>query len=56
MSVTTNQEAWQIYTTAGLNGPTKNSIPRKRAHGGDGTLDRIYQNYSAFVLEAEDWM
>lgn len=56
LSITTNQEAWQIYTTAGLNGPTKASIPRKRAHGGDGSLDKIYENYSAMVIEAEDWI
>lgn len=57
LSVSTNQEAWQIYTTAGLDNPSaKPSIPRKRAHGGDGTLEKVYENYSAMVIEAEDFI
>lgn len=57
LSISTNQEAWQIYTTAGLDTPaTKPQIPRKRAHGGDGTLDKVYENYSAMVIEAEDYI
>lgn len=57
LSISSNQEAWQIYTTAGLVSPdTKPSVPRKRVHGGDGTLDNIYENYSAMVIEAEDYI
>ncbi|CAO1626433.1 unnamed protein product [Sympodiomycopsis kandeliae] len=56
LEIKSNQEAWQMYTTAGLAGPAKGHIPRKRAHGGDGTLDKIYENYSAVVIEAEDWI
>lgn len=56
LSIKTNQDAWQIYTTASLDSPTKGSIPRKKAHGGDGSLDKVYGNYSAMVIEAEDWI
>lgn len=53
LSIKTNQEAWQSYTTANL---AKTPVPRKRAHGGDGSLDKIYEAYSAMVIEAEDWI
>ena len=54
MSVRTDQDAIQIYTCDGITGP-KGSIPRKRAHGGDGTLDNIYENHSCVVVEMEDY-
>lgn len=56
LSIKSNQEAWQIYTTAGLANPTKGTIPRKRAHGGDGTSQTVYEAYSALVIEAEDYI
>jgi aldose 1-epimerase len=54
MDVKTNQDAVQIYTCNGISGAA-GSIPRKRAHGGDGTLDKIYENYSCVVIEMEDY-
>lgn len=54
MKVKTDQVAIQIYTCDGISG-TKGSIPRKRAHGGDGTLDKMYENHSCVVVEMEDY-
>ncbi|EPQ28655.1 uncharacterized protein PFL1_03958 [Pseudozyma flocculosa PF-1] len=51
-----NQPAIQVYTCSGINSPAKGSIPRKRSHGGDGTLDKVYDNYSCVVLEMEDYI
>lgn len=56
VSVSSDQPAIQVYTCSGINSPSKGSIPRKRSHGGDGTLDKIYDNYSCVVLEMEDYI
>lgn len=57
MSVTTDQDAIQIYSCPGISAPsTKGSLPRKRVHGGDGTLDEIYDNNSCVVVEMEDYI
>ncbi|KAK0551114.1 hypothetical protein OC844_006629 [Tilletia horrida] len=56
LSVTTDQPALQVYTCDGVSSPTKGSLPRKVAHGGDGTLDEIYENHSCVVLEAQDYI
>ncbi|KAL9935140.1 hypothetical protein V8E36_006216 [Tilletia maclaganii] len=53
LSVATDQEAVQVYTCDGLASPTKRKLPRKVAHGGDGTLDQAYENHSCVVLEAQ---
>jgi aldose 1-epimerase len=54
MQVKTDQDAIQIYTCDGISG-AKGSIPRKRAHGGDGTLQTVYENHSCVVVEMEDY-
>lgn len=56
LSVTSDQSAIQVYSCAGISSAAKGSIPRKRAHGGDGTLDTLYDNTSCVVLEAEDYI
>ncbi|KAE8251832.1 hypothetical protein A4X13_0g3831 [Tilletia indica] len=56
LSVRTDQDAFQVYTCDGLSSPTKGSLPRKVAHGGDGTLNEIYENHSCVVLEAQDYI
>lgn len=57
MSVKTDQDAIQLYTCDGISAPsTKGSLPRKRVHGGDGTLDKIYENHSCVVVEMEDYI
>ncbi|KAK0567951.1 hypothetical protein OC861_002402 [Tilletia horrida] len=56
LQVTTDQVAFQVYTCDGLSSPTKGSLPRKLAHGGDGTLNQIYENHSCVVLEAQDYI
>ncbi|PWN93614.1 galactose mutarotase-like protein [Acaromyces ingoldii] len=57
MSVKTDQDAIQIYSCPGVSAPaTKGSLPRKRVHGGDGTLDEIYDNNSCVVVEMEDYI
>lgn len=64
LSLYTNQVAWQVYTGSGIAVPSKGLIPRKRVHGGqienvegdDQTPEKYYENYSAVVLEAEDWI
>lgn len=53
VSVTSDQPALQVYTCSGISSPTKGSLPRKKSHGGDGTLAEIYENHSCVVLEAE---
>ncbi|CEH13276.1 galactose mutarotase-like protein [Ceraceosorus bombacis] len=53
LSLTTDQPAFQIYTCSGISSPAKGSLPRKRSHGGDGTLAEIYENHSCVVIEAE---
>lgn len=40
-----------MYSTAKALG-----VPRKAVHGGDGTLDKTYDAFSAMVIEAEDWI
>lgn len=56
MTVKTDQDAIQIYTCDGISAPAKGSLPRKRAHGGDGSLDKIYENHSCVVVEMEDYI
>lgn len=56
LNVKTNQDAIQVYTCDGVSSPVKGSLPRKRVHGGDGTLDKIYENHSCVVLEMEDYI
>lgn len=56
LDIKTDQDAIQVYTCDGVSSPTKGSLPRKRVHGGDGTLDKIYENHSCVVLEMEDWI
>jgi aldose 1-epimerase len=56
MSIKSDQDAIQIYTCDGISSPTKGSIPRKRVHGGDGTLNEIYENHSCVVVEMEDYI
>jgi aldose 1-epimerase len=56
MSIKSDQDAIQVYTCDGVSSPTKGSIPRKRVHGGDGTLDKIYENHSCVVVEMEDYI
>lgn len=56
VSVTSDQPAIQVYTCSGVSSPTKGSLPRKRTHGGDGTLAQIYENHSCIVLEMEEWI
>ena len=55
MSIVSDQDALQLYSCPGITSDTK-KIPRKRAHGGDGTLNEIYENYSCAVIEAEDYI
>lgn len=52
LRIKTDQDAIQVYTCDGISG-AKGSLPRKYAHGGDGTLDKIYENHSCLVLEME---
>ncbi|KAI1790075.1 galactose mutarotase-like protein [Ganoderma leucocontextum] len=56
VSVTTDQDAIQLYTCNGINGSL--SLPRKRSQGGDGTTNagRIYDNHSCVVIEMEDYI
>ena len=56
MSVTTDQDAIQLYTCNGIKGSL--SLPRKRSQGGDGTTDagKIYDNHSCVVIEMEDYI
>lgn len=53
LRVKTNQDAIQVYTCDGVSSATKGSIPRKYAHGGDGSLEKVYENHSCVVLEME---
>lgn len=72
MQLFTDQTAWQVYTSSGLAVPSKGLLPRKRAHGGilenaKGAGERgtdppapqpkkFYENYSAVVIEAQDYI
>jgi aldose 1-epimerase len=56
LEIKTDQDAIQVYTCDGVSSPTKGSLPRKRVHGGDGTLDKVYENHSCVVLEMEDYI
>ncbi|PWN54289.1 galactose mutarotase-like protein [Violaceomyces palustris] len=57
LSVQTDQPAIQIYTCDGISSPKgKGSLPRKRSHGGDGSLSKIYENHSCVVIEMEDYI
>jgi aldose 1-epimerase len=65
LAMYTNQAAIQVYTSSGLANPANGLIPRKRVHGGqaenlegaeDGVAKKYYENYSAVVIEAEDWI
>ena len=56
MQIKSDQDAIQVYTCDGISSPVKGSIPRKRTHGGDGTLDKIYENHSCVVIEMEDYI
>lgn len=55
MQVKTDQVAIQLYTCDGISGAA-GSIPRKRVHGGDGTLGEIYENHTCVVVEMEDYI
>ncbi|TBU23362.1 galactose mutarotase-like protein [Dichomitus squalens] len=57
LSVTTDQVAIQVYTCDGISSAGK-SLPRKRAHGGDGTTNpgKFYDNHSCVVVEMEDYI
>ncbi|CAD6985650.1 unnamed protein product, partial [Tilletia controversa] len=57
LSVRTDQDAFQVYTCDGISHPSSTgSLPRKIAHGGDGTLGQVYENHSCVVLEAQDYI
>lgn len=55
LSVSSDQPAIQVYTCDGINS-AKGQLPRKRSHGGDGTLNQIYDNHSCAVLEMEGYI
>lgn len=55
LSVTSDQPAIQAYTCDGISS-AKGNLPRKRAHGGDGTLNKFYDNHSCVVLEMEGYI